>query len=279
MKLNELQAFQGTERSTMRQWLLSQGMEQSGIEMLFRLFNKKNNKQGASSQELQSLDTVEQLLHNLASQGINALKRTDQIAKQGQKKRDQKSDNKVTSIKKSSGSLDGIDMPLAASKDYDADPINEAECGCCGNDPCDCPKDCKGCRGKVDESLGYAMPGQDEDKETVTYSKTKKQGDSSVTVSANADSMDELHDILRLAGITLPKSDNADEPEHDEPEHDHEEPEAEVCDDCGEAECGCDAEEPEAIVVKGLPQDDKPNYSTDKEVLINYLKDKLSKSV
>jgi len=130
------------------------------------------------------------------------------------------------------------------------------------------------------------MPGQDEDKETVTYTKTKKQGDSSVTVSANADSMDELHDILRLAGITLPKSDEPehdepehDEPEHDEPEHDHEEPEAEVCGDCGQADCGCDDQEPEEIVVKGLPQDDKPNYSTDKEVLINYLKDKLTKSV
>jgi len=23
--------------------------------------------------------------------------------------------------------------------------IEEAMCGCCGNDPCDCPKDCKGC--------------------------------------------------------------------------------------------------------------------------------------
>ena len=143
-----------------------------------------------------------------------------------------------------------MDVPLAASKDYDADPI--------------------------EESLGYAMPGQDEEKETVTYSKTKKQGDSSVTVSANADSMDELHDILRLAGIDFEKSGKVD----DTPDHnDHDDHEAEVCDDCGKAECGCDAEEPEAIVVKGLPQDDKPNYSTDKEVLINYLKDKLSKSV
>ena len=248
MKLDELQAFQGGERSALRQWLNASGMNPSQIEMLFRLFNKKNQGQGASAQELQTLDTIEELLHNLASQGISGLKRTDQIAKQGQSKRDKKE----KPMPKSSNSLDGVDMPLAASKDY-----------------------------KVDESLGYAMPGQDEDKETVTYSKTKKQGDASVTVSANADSMDELHDILRLAGITLPKSDEPkhDEPEHDEPEHDHEEPEAEVCDDCGEAECGCDAEEPEAIVVKGLPQDDKPNYSTDKEVLINYLKDKLSKSV
>ena len=135
-------------------------------------------------------------------------------------------------------------MKLAASKDYDADPI--------------------------DESMAYAMPGQDEEKETVTYSKTKKQGDASVTVSANADSMDELHDILRLAGIDFEKSGKVD----DTPDHnDHDDHEEEPCDDC-------DNEEPDAIVVKGLPHDDeKPNYSTDKEVLINYLKDKMPKSV
>lgn len=122
----------------------------------------------------------------------------------------------------------------------------------------------------IDESMAYAMPGQDEEKETVTYSKTKKQGDSSVTVSANADSMDELHDILRLAGIDFEKSGEVDHtPDH----NDHDDHEEEPCDDC-------DNEEPDAIVVKGLPQDDeKPNYSTDKEVLINYLKDKMSKSV
>ena len=55
------------------------------------------------------------------------------------------------------------------------------------------------------------LSGQDEEKETVTYSKTKKQGDASVTVSANADSMDELHDILRLAGIDFEKSGKVDD--------------------------------------------------------------------
>ena len=29
--------------------------------------------------------------------------------------------------------------------DEQDESINEAKCGCCGNDPCDCPKDCKGC--------------------------------------------------------------------------------------------------------------------------------------
>lgn len=85
----------------------------------------------------------------------------------------------------------------------------------------------------------------EEDKETVTYSKTKKQGDNTVTVSANADSMDELHDILKLAGITLPKGKDSEE-EHDHEEHDHdEEPKqgeyADVCDGCGKPgdECEC----------------------------------------
>jgi hypothetical protein len=54
-------------------------------------------------------------------------------------------------------------------------------------------------------SSPYGQQSESDDKETVTYSKTKKQGDNTVTVSANADSMDELHDILKLAGITLPK--------------------------------------------------------------------------
>ena len=122
----------------------------------------------------------------------------------------------------------------------------------------------------IDESMAYAMPGQDEEKETVTYSKTEKQGDASVTVSANADSMDELHDILRLAGIDFEKSGKVDDTPDQNDHDDHE-----------EAPCDhSDNEEPDAIVVKGLPQDDKkPNYSTDKEVLINYLKDKMSKSV
>ena len=49
----------------------------------------------------------------------------------------------------------------------------------------------------------YGNPEQQEseDKESLSYSKTKRQGDASVTVSANADSMEELHSILKLAGI------------------------------------------------------------------------------
>ena len=119
----------------------------------------------------------------------------------------------------------------------------------------------------LDEGLGYAMPGQDEESERVSYSKTKKQGDASVTVSANADSMDELHDILRLAGIDFEKSGEVDHtPDHkDHDDHDdHEEPEMEPKDNMDKV-----------MVIS--PAD--ASMSTDKEVLTNYLKDKLKKSL
>ena len=50
-------------------------------------------------------------------------------------------------------------------------------------------------------------PSQEQkETESVNYSKTKSKGSASVTVSARADSMEELHDVLKLAGITLPQS-------------------------------------------------------------------------
>ena len=116
----------------------------------------------------------------------------------------------------------------------------------------------------LNEGLGYAMPGE-EDSERVTYSKTKKQGDSSVTVSANADSMDELHDILRLAGIDFEKSGEVDHTPDHKDHDDHEEPEM----DHGEHD------KDKVMVIS--PAD--ASMSTDKEVLTNYLKDKLKKSL
>jgi len=106
------------------------------------------------------------------------------------------------------------------------------------------------------------MPQEDQDSENVTYSKTKRQGDASVTISANAKSMDELHDVLRLAGITLPKSDD----------HAEEPMDKEVDDDCG---CD-DVEEPKTDGPSILKM---PAYSTDKSVIINALKDKLAQKL
>ena len=118
----------------------------------------------------------------------------------------------------------------------------------------------------------YGMPGaQDDqdDKETVTYNRTKKQGDATVTVNANADSMDELHQILKLAGIDahgLEGSKGPEEPEaHDHEEHDHEEPEM--------SDCGDDSEEPKMKVISLKPQGDQGYNSIggDKKEILNAL--------
>jgi len=140
---------------------------------------------------------------------------------------------------------------------------------------------------------------------TVTFRQDKSTDKGSVSIEASGEDMQELAKVLKLAGLTLPQDMYKDEPDSDKEDNDHEGhddiekdhvEDGETCDCCGnevvDGECGCgpecphcggepgDTEEPKAIVVKGLPQDDeKPNYSTDKEVLINYLKDKISKSV
>jgi len=111
----------------------------------------------------------------------------------------------------------------------------------------------------------YGIPDQEEDKENVSYSKTKRKGDASVTVSANASSMQELHDVLRLAGITLP---NQEEPQA--------EPEAEVSGD----------EEPETAVIVHPDHDEEsdspcdggdedPAYTTNRQTIIDRLRDTL----
>lgn len=113
----------------------------------------------------------------------------------------------------------------------------------------------------------YGMPGaQDDqdDKETVTYNRTKKQGDATVTVNANADSMDELHQILKLAGIDAHGLEGSKGPE--EPEaHDHEEPEM--------SDCGDDSEEPKMKVISLKPQGDQGYNSIggDKKEILNAL--------
>ena len=47
--------------------------------------------------------------------------------------------------------VDNADWKDHGEQDFDPadaemESIEEASCGCCGNDPCDCPKDCDGCR-------------------------------------------------------------------------------------------------------------------------------------
>jgi len=116
----------------------------------------------------------------------------------------------------------------------------------------------------------YGMPGAQDDstEERVTYSKTQKQGNASITTTANADSMDELHQILKLAGI------GKDEPEaHDHKGHDHEEPEMDDC--CDDEECNdeCGDEEPKMKVISLKPQGDHGYDSVggDKKEILNAL--------
>ena len=128
-------------------------------------------------------------------------------------------------------------------------------------------------------SSPYGMQGADDqdDKETVTYKRTKKQGDATVTVNANADSMDELHQILKLAGIDAHGLEGSKGPE--EPEaHDHEEPKQgeyaddECCDDdeC-EDECG-DEEKPKMKVISLKPKAMGYNpVAGDKKEILNAL--------
>lgn len=120
----------------------------------------------------------------------------------------------------------------------------------------------------------YGMPGEQDDstEERVTYSKTQKQGNASITTTANADSMDELHQILKLAGI------GKDEQDHEEPEaHDHED----ICDGCGKPgdECECEdcdqhgSDEPKMKVISLKPQGDQ-GYNAiggDKKEILNAL--------
>lgn len=123
---------------------------------------------------------------------------------------------------------------------------------------------------------GYYAPGPEtmpgavgpQEDTNVNFTQTKNFGDAYVTINANAKDMEELHRVLKLAGIEVEKSAT---PVADEtPE---ERPEGEPCPQCGSVdctcppgECTCNSEEPADL-----------SYSTDKQTLINVLRDKLQK--
>ena len=117
------------------------------------------------------------------------------------------------------------------------------------------------------------VPSEDKLEGSVEYKQHKNNDKGSVSVEASAETMDDLHDILKLAGIDMAMDLNKTE-KGDDADHDHdEEPKEPV-----EPEAPCDADEPEDKKVMVIsPQD--ASYSTDKEVLVNYLKDKLKKSI
>jgi len=112
----------------------------------------------------------------------------------------------------------------------------------------------------------YGVEETETETESVTYSKTKSKGDASVTISANAKSMQELHDVLKLAGITLP----ADHPSMQEPEMDN-----------VDSEVYGDEEPSTAVIVhpdapeEPYSSDTDPAYTTDKQTIIDKLRDTL----
>lgn len=57
------------------------------------------------------------------------------------------------------------------------------------------------------ESMAYGQTPAQSDT-SVSYSETKRDGDASVTISANANSMSDLHRVLKLAGIDPDVADN-----------------------------------------------------------------------
>jgi hypothetical protein len=113
------------------------------------------------------------------------------------------------------------------------------------------------------------MPGAVGPAETtnVSYNQTKRMGDATVTVSANAKDMEELHRVLKLAGIEVKGVADAEPSVADAavalapnmPAEPAEEP------------CGYSSE-PESSV---KPLDFK--YSTDKTALVNVLRDRLKR--
>jgi len=117
---------------------------------------------------------------------------------------------------------------------------------------------------------GYYAPGPEtmpgavgpQETTTVSFNQSKQMGDATLNINASAKDMEELHRILKLAGIDYDSDGGKQEPSMQDvavalaphaPEAPAEEP------------CGCDDE----------PADVK--YSTDKQTLINVLRDKLQK--
>ena len=117
---------------------------------------------------------------------------------------------------------------------------------------------------------GYYAPGPEtmpgavgpQETTTVSFNQSKQMGDATLNINASAKDMAELHRILKLAGIDYDSNSEEQEPEQDVAvaiaPQDAEAP--------AEAPCGCEDEEPADV-----------KYSTDKQTLINVLRDKLQK--
>jgi hypothetical protein len=127
---------------------------------------------------------------------------------------------------------------------------------------------------------GYYAPGPEtmpgavgpQENTTVSFNQSKTMGDATLNISASAKDMDELHRMLKLAGINY--DDNREPSMQDVAVALAPHMPADLGNDDDES-CGCDEpEEPVAAVIK-KPLDLK--YSTDKTALVNALRDKLGR--
>jgi len=103
---------------------------------------------------------------------------------------------------------------------------------------------------------------------SVEFKQHKNTDKGSVSIEAAGDTMQDLADVLKLAGLTLPKDMHNDQEasaHDDEPEQEDVLLSPDHKDD--EEKSPCDS------------PDTDPSYETDKEILINYIKDKLKKSI
>jgi hypothetical protein len=119
---------------------------------------------------------------------------------------------------------------------------------------------------KMSEAMSDVY-GQDEAQSepvtgSVEFKQHKNTDKGSVSIEASADDMQELAKVLKLAGLTLPSEMNADQdPIQPEPDHhDHEVDVVDVSVDDEPSPCG---------------SSDDVSYSTDKEVLKNFLQAQL----
>jgi len=154
------------------------------------------------------------------------------------------------------------------ANDFEDDIKQKEPCPQCGSADCTCtPGECD-CT-PVNESYPFGVVAQqDQDSESINYTKTKKVGDSTLTISANAKSLEELQELLQMAGLNPEKASDYVDP--------YDKDSDEVCDCCGkdivDGSCGCDdhdhPEEPKML-----------SYSTDKKAIVDMLKAKLAQKL
>ena len=133
---------------------------------------------------------------------------------------------------------------------------------------------------KVPAKEGYYTPGPEtmpgavgpQENTTVSFNQSKTIGDATLNINASAKDMEELHRILKLAGIDYNSNGDKQEPSMKDvavalaphaPKAPAEEP------------CGCDDAEVAIPMVSG-PKPLDLKYTTDKTALINAIKDKLA---